>query len=82
MTKLLIPDMSCGHYKANVEKTIKLLVPAASLEFEMHARTVAAQSKAALDAMRTALKAAGCEAAAQAAFTMGKNVAMTPTFLQ
>ena len=64
MTKLSIPDMSCGHCKATVEKTLKALDPAASLDFDMPARTVAVQSTAAVDAMRTALKAAGYEAAA------------------
>ena len=64
MTKLSIPDMSCGHCKATVEKTLKTLDPAASLDFDMPARTVAVQSTAAVDAMRTALKAAGYEAAA------------------
>ena len=64
MTKLSIPDMSCGHCKATVEKTLKTLDPDASLDFDMPARTVAVQSTAAVDAMRTALKAAGYEAAA------------------
>ena len=64
MTKLSIPDMSCGHCKATVEKTLKALDPAASLHFDMPARTVAVQSTAAVDAMRTALKAAGYEATA------------------
>ena len=62
MTKLSIPDMSCGHCKATVEKTIKSLDAATVLDFDMPGRTVAVQSAAALDAMRTALKAAGYEA--------------------
>lgn len=64
MTTFSIPDMSCGHCKATVENTIKSLDPAASLVFDMPARTVAVQSTAAIDAMRTALKAAGYAAAA------------------
>ena len=59
MTKLSIPAMSCGHCKATVEKTIKALDPAASLDFDMPARTVAVQTAAAADAVRTALRAAG-----------------------
>ena len=64
MNKLSIPDMSCGHCQATVEKTIKALDPAASLEFDMPCRTVAVQSSVALDALRVALKAVGYEAVA------------------
>ncbi len=62
MTTLSITDMSCGHCKAIVEKAIKAIDPAATLEFDMPARTVAVQSVAATDAMRAALKTAGYEA--------------------
>ena len=64
MTTLSIPEMSCTHCKATVEQTIKALDPAAALEFDMPARTVAITSAAALEAMKTALKAAGYEATA------------------
>ena len=62
MTTLSIPDMSCGHCKAIVEKAIKAIDPAATLEFDMPARTVAVQSAAATDAMRAALMTAGYKA--------------------
>lgn len=64
MTTLSIPDMSCGHCKATVEKAIKAIDPAATLDFDMTARTVAVQSAAATDAMRAALMTAGYEATA------------------
>lgn len=64
MTTLSIPDMSCGHCKATVEKTIKAIDPAATLDFDMAARTVAIHSSATLDEMRAALKTAGYEARA------------------
>lgn len=64
MTKFSIPDMSCGHCKATVEKTIKAIDPSATLDFDMAERTVAVQSVAAVDTMRAALKAAGYETAA------------------
>ncbi len=64
MTKLSIPEMSCGHCKATVEQAIKALDPAAALNFDMTARTVEVQSAAALDAMRAALSAVGYEATA------------------
>ena len=61
MTKLLIPEMSCGHCKATVEKTIKSLDPAAALDFDMIARTVTVDSTAALPALQAALSQAGYE---------------------
>jgi copper chaperone len=64
MTTLSIPEMSCGHCKASVDKAIKSLDPAASLDFDMTARTVAVETSASLAAMQTALKAVGYEAAA------------------
>lgn len=64
MTTLMIPDMSCGHRKATVEKTIKNLDPAAVLAFDMPARRVAVQSTAPVDALRSALQAAGYAASA------------------
>ena len=64
MTKLLIPEMSCGHCKATVEKTIKALDPSATLEFDMQARKVSVETRAALDAVQSALAAAGYEARA------------------
>ncbi len=63
MTTFSIPDMSCGHCKATVEKAIKTLDPTASLDFDMAARTVDVTSVAAVDAMRAALSAAGYDTA-------------------
>lgn len=39
-----IPDMSCGHCKAKVEKTIHALDPAARIEFDMVARRISVES--------------------------------------
>lgn len=64
MNKLSIPDMSCGHCTATIEKTIKALDPAALLEFDMPCRTVTVQSSVEVDALRVALKAVGYEAVA------------------
>ncbi|MCF7699264.1 heavy-metal-associated domain-containing protein [Loktanella sp. M215] len=44
MTTYSIPDMSCGHCKATIEKTVHGLDPAATLTFDMPARTVQVQS--------------------------------------
>lgn len=61
MTTLLIPEMTCGHCKATVEKTIKSLDPAATLDFDMTARSVTLSSTAALPALQAALSQAGYE---------------------
>ena len=59
MTALSIPDMSCGHCKATVEKAIHALDPQAALTFDMAGRKVEVQSTAAAEAIRAALEAAG-----------------------
>lgn len=61
MTTLSIPEMSCGHCRASVEQAIKSVDPAAALNFDMTARTVAVQSTAALPALQAALSQAGYE---------------------
>ena len=64
MTTLSIPEMSCGHCQASVDKAIHGLDPLAILTFDMAARTVAVQSGAALDQLRAALAVVGYEATA------------------
>ncbi len=64
MTTFSIPDMSCGHCKATVETAIKSLDPAATLNFDMMARTVAVQTAAPADAVCAALRTAGYAATA------------------
>jgi copper chaperone len=64
MTTLSIPDMSCGHCKATIEKAIKVLDPAATLDFDMAARTVTLQTRAGPEAIQTALSSVGYAATA------------------
>jgi copper chaperone len=59
MTKLHIPDMSCGHCKATVDKTIRTLDPKADVAFDMAARQVTLNSSADTTKVQTALNAAG-----------------------
>ncbi|SHF57224.1 copper chaperone [Loktanella atrilutea] len=59
MTTYSIPDMSCGHCKATVERTVQTLDPAASLTFDMPARKVTVQSQARDADLRQALAAVG-----------------------
>lgn len=40
MTRLNVPDMSCGHCKASIEKAITTLDPAAQVGVDLTAKTV------------------------------------------
>lgn len=46
MKNFHIPDMSCGHCKATVEKTNHVLDPAARIELDMTARKISLNSGA------------------------------------
>ena len=54
-----IPDMSCGHCKATVEKTIHALDPAARIEFDMAARRISVESNTDAARVKTSLAEAG-----------------------
>ena len=57
--KLSIPDMSCGHCKAVVEKTIASQDPAARVVVDLGTKTAEVTSTAALEAILAALAAEG-----------------------
>jgi copper chaperone len=59
-----IPDMSCGHCKATVEKTIHALDPAAQIEFDMAARRISVESRTDAARVKTSLAEAGYPVAA------------------
>ncbi len=63
MTTLHIPDMSCGHCKATVEKTIHAIDPDAIITFDMDARRIELTSSAAIPDVQAALADAGYPAA-------------------
>ncbi len=44
MTKLNVPDISCGHCKAAIEKTIAALDPNATVDVDLENRTVTFES--------------------------------------
>lgn len=64
MTTLTIPEMSCGHCKAVIEKTIHGIDPAARLEFDLPAHRVDVQSSADPARITKALTEAGYAPAA------------------
>ncbi len=57
--KLSIPDMSCGHCKAVVERTIIDLDSNADVIVDLGAKTAEVKTTAAPEAILTALKAEG-----------------------
>ena len=64
MTKLSVPDMSCGHCKASVEAALVRLDPGAQVAVDLPARRVEVVSSAAPSAMIAALGAVGFDATA------------------
>ena len=62
MTKLNVPEMSCGHCKAAVEKAVAGVDAAASVDVDLDNRTVSIQSAVTDTALIDALKAGGYEA--------------------
>ena len=59
MTKLNVPDMSCGHCKAAIEKAVAAADSGAELRFDMEARIVEVSGTLALDQLLAVLKAEG-----------------------
>ena len=61
MTKLNVPEMSCGHCKAAIEKAVAGIDANASVSVDLENRTVSIVSAAADAALIDALKAEGYE---------------------
>ena len=57
--KLSIPDMSCGHCKATVERTIAAVDPAAKVTVDLASRTADVTTGATAEAILAALRAEG-----------------------
>ncbi len=62
MTKLKVPEMSCGHCKAAVEKAVASVDAQAKVDVDLENRTVQVETTAANDALIAALKEEGYEA--------------------
>ncbi|MBS0565636.1 MAG: heavy-metal-associated domain-containing protein [Proteobacteria bacterium] len=57
--KLSIPDMSCGHCKATVEKTIRAVEEGATVSVDLASREAEVTTGAAPEAILAALAAEG-----------------------
>ena len=62
MTKFNVPDMSCGHCKAAVEKAVASVDPAAKVQVNLDDRTVEIDAAVEDAALIAALKSEGYEA--------------------
>lgn len=62
MPSFNIPDMTCGHCKATVEKTILELDGAAKVTIDLDTHNVDVDTQTATGTLVTALKTAGYEA--------------------
>ena len=64
MTRLSVPDMSCGHCKASVEAALAAVPDAGTVRVDLASRTVEVDGPAAIPALVSALDAAGYPASA------------------
>ncbi len=64
MTKLNVPDMSCGHCKAAVEKAVTSVDATATVAVDLEARTVEISATVSDAALIDALKSEGYESSA------------------
>jgi copper chaperone len=62
MTKLNVPEMSCGHCKATIEKAVAGVDADARVSVDLENRTVSIESAIADATLIDALKAEGYEA--------------------
>lgn len=67
MTKLRVPDMSCGHCTAAIEKAIKTHDPTARVIFDLGARDVVVESTLGEQALSEAIRDAGYDVTASPA---------------
>ena len=63
MTKFTVPEMSCGHCTAAIEKEIKGADQAAEVICDLSDHSVAVQSSLGTDAILAVIKEAGYDAA-------------------
>ena len=59
MLKLKVPDMTCGHCAATIEKAVKSVDPAARVSADIAAKTVSLETAAPEASIRDAVQRAG-----------------------
>lgn len=64
MTRFTVPDMSCGHCTAAIEKAIREVDTGATIRCDLTDRSVSIDSSLPSDALRSAIADAGYEATA------------------
>ncbi len=67
MTRFSVPDMSCGHCTAAIEKAIAAIDPAAKVSCDLGARIVDVESSLNEQALSETIREAGYEATTLAA---------------
>ncbi len=67
MNSFNVPEMSCGHCTAAIEKAIKAIDPTANVSCDLGSRTVAVESFLSERAVSEAIRDAGYDVAAPAA---------------
>lgn len=63
MGQFKVPDMSCGHCTATIEKAVKAIDPGATVTCSLDTRTVAVQSVLSDRAVSDAIRGAGYDVA-------------------
>ena len=66
MTTFKVPEMSCGHCKAAIEKAVADVDAAAVVAVDLDSRTVKIDSSADTGALQAAIKTAGYESSVAA----------------
>jgi copper chaperone len=61
MLKLKVPDMSCGHCAATIEKAARSVDPAAQVDIDLTTKVATIVTTAPADRIRTAIRTAGYE---------------------
>ena len=59
MLTLKVPDMSCGHCAATIEKAVKSVDPAAKVKADIEGKTVSIDSAAQEKSIKAAITTAG-----------------------
>jgi copper chaperone len=61
MLKLRVPEMSCGHCAATIEKSVKGIDPSAQVEIDLTSKVVSIATTAPADRIRETIRTAGYE---------------------